>query len=157
MIKQQFKIVFIPVFIFLCSFVRCSSKSQYLNIPLEIMPKCEQKKLFHNNNLCLVCYFDGSCSFCYADVLSIEKSYYDITRLYISYGKDTLMINANISQLNIENTNFIHDVSQSFYTKNETIFPNHIFLIDSTFAVLGLGTNFDDKLKNEIRNRKKTK
>lgn len=157
MIKQQFKVVFIPLFISLYSFVSCNSKSQYLDIPLEIMPKCEQHKLFHNNNLCLVCYFDGSCSFCYADVLSIEKSYYDITRLYVNYGKDTLMINANISQLNIENINLIHDVSNSFYTKNKTLFPNHIFLIDSTFSVIELSTKFDDKLKNEIKNRKKSK
>ena len=157
MTKQQFKIWFISFLISFCSFGSCRSNDLCLNIPIEIMPKCEQKELFckNNDNLCLVCYFNGGCSICYADILSIEESCPDILRLYISYGNDTLMINNNIDQLGLKNINPLYDTKKIFYSKNIALLPSHIFLIDSTFTVLESSSKFDNRLKNKIRIRNK--
>ncbi len=153
MTKLQFRIWFVFLLTYVCTFWGCSVNDRCLNIPIEIMQKSNQKELFRKNNdrLCLVCYFDGDCSICYADILSIEESCKNIIRLYISYGKDTLMTNNNIGQLGLKNINLLYDTNKIFHSKNIALLPNHIFLIDSTFTILESSSKFDDRLKNKIR------
>lgn len=131
----------------------CSTKKVPLviKIPDDIISQYEQEELFCNTNLCLIYYFDGNCSLCYTDILSIEDSYNDIKKLYINYGGDTLVSNLNIEQLKLEYIDLHYDMNNNFYTENINLPHHHIFLINSSFDVLESSINFNEQLKNKIK------
>ncbi|MBI9063124.1 MAG: hypothetical protein JEZ14_14170 [Marinilabiliaceae bacterium] len=131
----------------------CNTNDQYIHIPVEIVPAEEKKELFERKNFCIVYYFDGNCSFCYSNVLAIENSCPDsIGKMYVYYGEDTLSINFNLEKLKIEKEKLFYDTNNLFRNCNKTLFPNNVFIIDSTCSVVKSAEFFDEELINEIQN-----
>lgn len=132
-----------------------SCNEQYLEIPNKIVSNQVKNELFKKMNLCIIYYFDGDCSFCYSNILSIENSCSeDIPRIYICYGKDTLNINYNIENLNIGNIELFYDTNNLFRKHNKSL-SKPIYVIDSTYRILNSAKLYNDKLNKQIQRRAK--
>jgi hypothetical protein len=133
----------------------CKSRTK-LQIPNKLINKEEvQNLLKKNKDYCIVYFFNGGCSFCFATIMYVEKSFPGLGRVYIYSGKDTMMTNHNLKQLKLKNVKPIYDKDYLFLKENVDLLPDHIFLIDSSLTVLESGKQLDNKLKRKISKRTK--
>lgn len=126
----------------------CLNETQYhLAFPKHMMSNERQVNLFGDINACVVYYFDGNCSFCYSNILSIEKNCPDkLSKLYIYYGTDTSNIYYNIDVLEIPMESCLSDSANCFADANRELLDKPFFLIDSTYTIIGAWGNLDNDL-----------
>jgi hypothetical protein len=148
---KKFRIVFAIILIYFI--ISCNPKTK-LRIPNELLSKEEVlSRINGNKDYCIVYFFRGGCSFCYAMIMYIEQSFPDLGRIYIYSSKDTMMTNHNLKKLNLKNVIPIYDKDYLFLKANVDLLPDHLFLVDSSLTVLKSGKQLDKKLKRKILKR----
>lgn len=128
----------------------CNNKKHFIKLPKSVVPIENQINLFKTNNLCVVYYFDGNCSFCYSNVLSIEDMLPKIVqKIYIYYGTDTSNINYNMELLDFPLENCFFDSTNCFIITNPSFQDKSFFLIDSSLSIIGAWETLDNDLFNK--------
>ncbi|MFS4456921.1 hypothetical protein [Maribacter sp. 2304DJ31-5] len=119
----------------LLSFIACNEKV----VELEKLSVSENIKREINNSsreLGIICYFEGECSFCYGNIMNINKNLSDTPLTIITQTTDTVLINYNLDKIDFKG-NLIIDSTSHFYKKNENVLKhNKLLLVNSNYEIL---------------------
>ena len=139
----------------LLSFAACNEK-----VELEKLSVSENIKQEINNassELGIICYYEGECSFCYGNIMNINKNFSDTSLIIITQTTDTVLINYNLDKIDFKGK-LIIDSTALFYKKNENILKdNKLLLVNSNYDILEkskfvMDNEVKEKFKNTIIN-----
>lgn len=136
----------------LLSFAACKEKV----VELEKLSVSENVKREINNasrELGVIFYFEGECSFCYGNIMNINKNFSDIPLVIITQTTDTVLINYHLDEIDFKGI-LIIDSTAIFYKKNKNILKdNKLLLVNSNYDILGKSKFLmDNEVKEKFRN-----
>lgn len=89
-----------------------------------------------SSELGIICYFEGECSFCYGNIMTINKNFADTPLTILTQTTDTVLINYHLEEIDFKGK-LIIDSLALFYNENENILnDNKLLLVNSNYEIL---------------------
>ena len=143
----------------LFSFVACNEKGAELE-KLSVSENIKREINNTSRELGIIFYFEGECSFCYGNIMNINKNFSDTPLTIITQTTDTVLINYNLDEIDFKGK-LIIDSTALFYNKNKNILKdNKLLLVNSNYVILKkskflMDNRVTEKFRNAIINYNK--
>lgn len=130
-------------------FLSCQRFSKNETIKLSPVFQCEiQNKL--KKNRYFIYYHHGDCSFCYANLLALQKYFSDDLVVSISSLRNVKLVDSYLEMINFKGVSIIDSMGVFFKENSSYLSSDNLFLIDTTGHVIIKAQSFDEKFKKQM-------
>lgn len=135
-------------------FVSCNHEVKSKHLKQFVFPSNINEITINKKTLSIVCYFKGECSFCYGNIMNIEKEFPNMPLICITNEVDTILIDNYMRQINFKGTLLLDSLSEIYNINKHILERNKLLLLDSNKKIID---SSEFELTNEVNKRFKNK